>query len=57
MTRRREARLIRAMKKNRGKVFREISNAFNERGNVRVHPKTIQRILEKLLERKWLYDR
>lgn len=47
VTERGEARLIRSVKKNRGKVLREITNEFNEGGHVRVHPKTVQRILHK----------
>jgi hypothetical protein len=38
---------LRTVKKNRGKVLREITNDFNEEGVVRVHPKTIQRYLHK----------
>jgi hypothetical protein len=45
VTRRGEVRLLRTVKKNRGKVLREITNDFNEGGVVRVHPKTIQRYL------------
>ena len=47
VTRRGEVRLLRTVKKNRGKVLREITNDFNEGGVVRVHPKTIQRYLHK----------
>jgi hypothetical protein len=38
---------LRTVKKNRGKVLREITNDFNEGGVVRVHPKAIQRYLHK----------
>ena len=41
-----EVRLLRTVKKNRGKVLREFTNDFNE-GIVCVHPKTIQRYLHK----------
>jgi transposase len=37
VTRRGEVRLLRTVKKNRGKVLREITNDFNEGGVVRVH--------------------
>jgi hypothetical protein len=47
VTRRGEVRLLRTVKKIRGKVLREITNDFNEGGVVRVHPKTIQRYLHK----------
>ena len=47
VTRRGEVRLLRMVKKNHGKVLREITNDFNEGGVVRVHPKTIQCYLHK----------
>jgi transposase len=46
VTRHGEVRLLRTVKKNRGKVLREITNYFNE-GVVCVHPKTIQRYSHK----------
>jgi transposase len=42
-----EIRLLRTVKKNRGKFLREITNDFNEGGAVRVYPKTIQHYLHK----------
>jgi transposase len=47
VTRRSEVRLLRTVKKNRGKVLREITYDFNEGGVVCVHPKTIQHYLHK----------
>jgi transposase len=42
-----EVRLLRMVKKNRGKVLRKITNDFNEGGSVRVPAKTVQRYLHK----------
>jgi hypothetical protein len=45
VTRRGEVRLLRMVKKNHGKVLREITNDFNEGGVVRVHLKTIYSVI------------
>ena len=49
------------VKKNRGKVIREITNDFNEGGVVRVHPYSViytkTKYLDVLFVRKWWSER
>ena len=47
MTKRAESRLLRLVRKNRQLPLRDITNDFNEGGEVQVHHKTVQRILHK----------
>ena len=47
MTKRAESRLLRLVRKNRQLPLRDITNNFNEGGEVQVHHKIVQKILYK----------